>query len=495
MVVFGAPGLQGRKSTVAIAMLKEDLTDKSLPFGVDLLLPQVGEGARKTNKDYTGGTLPELIDIIIEEKASLFICAVGVPPKWAVDKLHAAGIPIMNMIGAVKHASKALDAGVDIICAQGGEGGGHTGDVPTSILLPKVVDAVRGRTSPLTGDPVMVVGAGGIFDGRGLAAALAMGCSGVWVGTRFIASDEAGAGPLHKQRVVTSDYTDTISGERAGGFKTPYAVEFEEKRQETGIKSMASIGIPPFVADVDELEGGSSIGTLQLGEVRTKKEIAEGVELSPLERRKRGVFLTGQAAGAITDILPAAKIRTWSPRLRSSSGWPERCCPPSCDWLQWVLRDHATRVSNKRGEESRGRGEHETVPWPDVKHRRRSEARRAAFEASPSLPGCAGAAPSASLPLCAFRPRWPELRGQAGAELSPAKGPGFRRPDLLSGLPPLRRLEIFRVAGRQRSEFWGGGEVVGRCFRVLCNAGLQWLLGRLWGLPEDFHFFGAGFSS
>merc|ERR1712072_373821 len=100
-----------------IAMLKDDLQDKNAPFGVDLLLPQVGGGARKTNKDYTGGNLPELIDIIIEEKAALFICAVGVPPKFAVDKLHAAGIPIMNMIGAVKHAAKAIEAGCDIIPA------------------------------------------------------------------------------------------------------------------------------------------------------------------------------------------------------------------------------------------------------------------------------------------------------------------------------------------------------------------------------------------
>merc|ERR1712232_1357105 len=160
-----------------IKMLKDDLVDKNAPFGVDLLLPQVGGGARKTNKDYTGGQLGELVDIIIAERAALFICAVGVPPKWVVDKFHEAGIPVMNMIGAVKHVEKALAVGVDIICAQGGEGGGHTGDVATSILLPKVVDAVRGKTSPLTGGPVLVVGAGGIFDGRGLAMSLAMGCS------------------------------------------------------------------------------------------------------------------------------------------------------------------------------------------------------------------------------------------------------------------------------------------------------------------------------
>ena len=73
-------------------------------FGVDLLLPQVGGNARKTNKDYTDGNLEELVNIIIEEKASLFVSAVGAPPKWVVDKFHAAGIPVMNMIGHPKHA-------------------------------------------------------------------------------------------------------------------------------------------------------------------------------------------------------------------------------------------------------------------------------------------------------------------------------------------------------------------------------------------------------
>jgi len=313
---IGGVGFTPEALRRTIKMLKDDLVDKNAPFGVDLLLPQVGGGARKTNKDYTGGTLPELIDIIIEEKAALFICAVGVPPKWAVDKLHAAKIPIMNMIGAVKHVDKALEAGVDLICAQGGEGGGHTGDIATSILLPKVVDAVRGKTSPLTGGPVLVVGAGGIFDGRGLASALAVGCSGVWVGTRFIASDEAGAGPLHKNRIINSDYSDTLrttlySGRPMRIFKTPYSVEFEEHRKDE-IVEMQSAGIPAWVKDCDPdvFVGAnpSSVGTLQLSEVLTREEKKNGVKLSALERRQRGVYLTGQCAGAVTDIVPAGQI-------------------------------------------------------------------------------------------------------------------------------------------------------------------------------------------
>lgn len=297
-----------------ISILKADLVDKSAPFGVDLLLPQVGDGARKTNKDYTGGTLPELIDIIIEEKAALFICAVGVPPKWAVDKLHGAGIPVMNMIGAVKHAGKALDVGVDIICAQGGEGGGHTGDCATSILLPKVVDACRGRISPLTGENVMVVGAGGIFDGRGLAMALAMGCDGVWVGTRFIASDEAGAGPLHKKKVCSSDYTDTMrtiiyTGRPMRIFKTPYTIDFEENRSDE-IKELSDMGIPAFIKDFKgEIGAGDvGVGIFHGAEVLTSQEKKDGVTLSMREERERGVYLTGQAAGAITDIKPAKDI-------------------------------------------------------------------------------------------------------------------------------------------------------------------------------------------
>merc|ERR1712151_539030 len=299
-----------------IKMLKDDLVDKNAPFGVDLLLPQVGGGARKTNKDYTGGTLPELVDIIIEEKAALFICAMGVPPKWAVDKLHAAKIPVMNMIGAVKHVDKALEAGVDIICAQGGEGGGHTGDIPTSILIPQVVKAVQGKTSPLTGGPILVVGAGGICDGKGLAACLAMGAAGVWVGTRFIASEEAGAGPMHKKKVVAADYGDTIrtiiyTGRPMRVFRTPYNVEFEEKRR-SEIEEMQQVGIPAWIKDMeaDALEGANpaSVGTLQLSEKRTLQERENDVKLSRHEEHDRGVFLTGQCAGAISNIQPAKQI-------------------------------------------------------------------------------------------------------------------------------------------------------------------------------------------
>ena len=95
------------------------------------------------------------MDILIQEKCALFVSAVGVPPPWAVSKLHAAGIPIMNVIGSPKHVQKCIDAGVDLICAQGGEGGGHTGDLAASVLWPVVVDLCRGKKSKLTGGKIV----------------------------------------------------------------------------------------------------------------------------------------------------------------------------------------------------------------------------------------------------------------------------------------------------------------------------------------------------
>jgi len=254
--VIGGIGYTPKILRQQIQLLKQDLKNKNAPFGVDLLLPQIGGSARKTNMDYTKGQLPELIQVIIEEKATLFVSAVGIPPKWAVDELHKAGIIVMNMVGHPKHARKALEVGVDLICAQAGEGGGHTGDIAASILIPACVDAVKGYTSPLTGKPVYVIGAGAVFDGRGLAANLAWGAQGVWVGTRFVASVEAGAPKMHKELVVSAGFEDVartviFTGRPMRVRKTPYVAEWEENRQQE-IKELTSKGIIPVYKDLEE---------------------------------------------------------------------------------------------------------------------------------------------------------------------------------------------------------------------------------------------------
>src|SRR6201996_6719963 len=111
---IGGLGYSPEQLQEIIDELKENLDDKSLPFGVDLALPQVGGSARKTNHDYTHGQLDQLVGVVIEEKARLFVSAVGGPPEPVIKRLHDAGILVMNMVGHPKHAHKALTAGVDI---------------------------------------------------------------------------------------------------------------------------------------------------------------------------------------------------------------------------------------------------------------------------------------------------------------------------------------------------------------------------------------------
>lgn len=265
-----------------VAELKTLLRSPDLPFGIDLALPQVGGGARKTNHDYTGGRLDELIDITIESGARLFVSAVGVPPPHVIKRLHSAGILIMNMVGHPKHAVKALDLGVDIICAQGGEGGGHTGAVANSVLIPAVVDVAR-RYAPaaLGGGPALVVAAGGISNGRGLASSLMQGAAGVWVGTRFVASAEAGCSDEHKRAVVECDWDGTdrtlvLSGRPLRLKVNDYIRRWHEQPER--IRELCDAGKVPIEYDLEE---------------------GNDVDLP---------HLMGQVAGNIDKVQPAAEI-------------------------------------------------------------------------------------------------------------------------------------------------------------------------------------------
>jgi len=233
------------------------------------------------------------IQSLSEPRARLFVSAVGIPPRWVVDKLHAAGIPVMNMIGAPKHVQKCLEAGVDLICAQGGEGGGHTGDVATSILIPSVVDLCKGHKAPLNGEPVYVVAAGGIYEGRGLAAALCWGAQAVWIGTRFVCATEAGAPPRHQQAIVDADYHDTVrtiiyTGRPMRVLKNEYILKWENERQNE-IKELTAKGVIPVVHDLEQ-------------------RAAKNQEVSPHQMMATRPMLMGQAAGAIKDVKPARDI-------------------------------------------------------------------------------------------------------------------------------------------------------------------------------------------
>lgn len=256
--VIGGVGYTNDMLKEMISELKSSLNDPSLPFGVDLLIPQVGGSARKTNTDYTKGSLDQLVETIIEGGAKVFVSAVGIPPKHVVDRLHEAGVLYMNMVGHPKHVHKACKAGADIICAQGGEAGGHTGDIAFSILIPACSDICKQYTSPLTGRPVALVAAGGVNDGRSLAAALMLGAEAVWIGTRFVTARESGASEFAKKAIINAGFDDAVksvvwSGRPLRALGNKYIKDWELNRQ-AEIRELTEQGKVPLEWELDRLE-------------------------------------------------------------------------------------------------------------------------------------------------------------------------------------------------------------------------------------------------
>jgi enoyl-[acyl-carrier protein] reductase II len=237
------------------------------PFGVDLLtaLPdQVDKGIKS----------------VIDGGASIFVAGLGVP-REVIDLLHKNNVLVGSMCGKVKHAVAAVASGCDFVVAQGTEAGGHTGTVATMALVPQVVDAV--------GEQVPVVAAGGLYDGRGLAAALALGADGVWIGTRFIATPEARAVNGYKDMLLaTSEDGTTISRAYTGKTCRVVANEWTRhyEKNPADLKPFPQQAIASMQAGVNHL--GYPTGT----EVDAAREF----------------YPAGQGVGAINELVPAAEL-------------------------------------------------------------------------------------------------------------------------------------------------------------------------------------------
>lgn len=169
-----------------------ELTDR--PFGVNFHMFQPGAA--------------QIVDTIIAAKVRAVSFGRG-PDKNIIRRFRDAGIVCMPTVGALRHAQKMVEIGVDAITIQGGEGGGHTGSVPTTLLLPQVLDAVK----------VPVIAAGGFFDGRGLAAALAYGAAGVAMGTRFLMTRDCPVPEVTKSRYVGAGLDDIVLTTRLDGLQ------------------------------------------------------------------------------------------------------------------------------------------------------------------------------------------------------------------------------------------------------------------------------------
>lgn len=265
---FGCLGASTMGTETMVAEIAAVRAATAKPFGVDLLTAMPGN-------------LTEQVTLLIEGGASAFVAGLGVPGE-VIDLCHRHGVLVVNMCGKVSHAVSAVEAGCDLVVAQGTEAGGHTGQVATMPLVPQVVDAV--------GDRVPVAAAGGIFDGRGLAAALALGADGVWVGTRFIATLEARGVTGYKERLLASAEDATTvsraySGKTMRVLRNRYTDHFEAHPDE----------LEPFPAQLGRAFGD---GAFHLGGDESVGGIDPEVECYP----------AGQGVGGITQILPAGEV-------------------------------------------------------------------------------------------------------------------------------------------------------------------------------------------
>ncbi len=259
--VIGAATLDAEGLRREIRRTRE-LTDR--PFAVDLLAP-----------------IPDMIrpqmQVIFEEDVRVFVAGLAVPAEF-IDEMHARGMKVVVMCGKVRHAQKAEQAGADIAVAQGTEAGGHTGEIGTLALVPQVVDAMR----------IPVLAAGGIADGRGLVAALALGAQGVVIGTRFIASPEAQAAAGYRQAIVRAHDDDTVrtrsyTGKPARAIRNKRIEEWEKKADQ----------IQPF-----PMQAGLSV----------REGVMDYMGVTGNFDPDRTFLPAGQGAGLVHDVKPAGEI-------------------------------------------------------------------------------------------------------------------------------------------------------------------------------------------
>ncbi len=239
--VLGAAIHTDERLEVDLRWIEDQLGD--IPYGVDLMMPSNYVGAEKGGMDHKtladhipdghrsfvrkiledAGVppLPEqmsnskkerglrysqkqaqgIVQIALDHKASFLVSALGTPPDWVVQAAHERGRYVGALAGKKKHAERHKGAGVDVVIAQSYEAGGHTGEIGGMVLIPEIVDAVS---------PLPVLGAGGISNGRHMAAALALGAQGVWCGSVWLTTAESELDRMAKEKLLGADTEDTV---------------------------------------------------------------------------------------------------------------------------------------------------------------------------------------------------------------------------------------------------------------------------------------------
>lgn len=255
--LISAMNADGAHLRAEIKRLRE-LTDK--PFGVNIML--------------MSPYADEVAQIVVEERVPVVTTGAGNPSKY-MDAWIAAGITVVPVVPSTAVAKLVARKGAAAVIAEGGEAGGHVGEITTMVLIPQICDAVE----------IPVIAAGGIGDGRGVAAAFMLGACGVQLGTRFLVAEECGVHRVYKDKILKAKDIDTMTtGKRLGhpvrSLKTPFAREFAKLEYDSNISN----------AELEAFGSGSLRAAAVLGD------------------EKRGSFMSGQIAALVHKEQPAAEM-------------------------------------------------------------------------------------------------------------------------------------------------------------------------------------------
>ncbi|CAB4731361.1 unannotated protein [freshwater metagenome] len=291
----------------------------SATMDFDQLKSSIAEVKSRTTKPFgvnlraDSADVKDRIRLMIDEGIKVASFAQAPKPDL-ISLLKDAGVVVIPSIGAKRHAEKVLEWGVDAVLVQGGEGGGHTGAVPTSVLLPQVVDAVAGR--------VPVIAAGGFFDGRGLIAALAYGASGIAMGTRFLLTSDSSVPQAVKDYYISKGVLDTVVSVQVDG--VPHRVLRTELVDQLESSRGKFLALPR--AGINALKFRKMTGAKLSDMMREGMEMKKSMDLSYSQmvmaantpmllktslvdgKTESGVMASGQVVGIIDDLPSCAEL-------------------------------------------------------------------------------------------------------------------------------------------------------------------------------------------
>lgn len=320
--VLGAVAHSPEQLDIDLRWIEEQVGDK--PYGVDLLVPErfVGADEGGLDRDSLAGLVPgehrrfvddlldrygvppvpdgveagrglggmrvdprsmaPLLDACFEHAPRLLASALGPPPAHFLDRAHRAGIPVAALAGTVHHAERHAAAGADLIVAQGTEAGGHTGHIATMVLVPDVVDAVG---------PVPVLAAGGIANGRQLAAGMALGADGAWCGSVWLTTTEAEVPPFIQEKFLAAGAGDTVrsrslTGKPARMLRTAWTDAWDDPDGPGPLPMpMQPLLVGPAMARIGRVAGTPGTGANDLA-----------------------TYFVGQVVGSMTRVRPTRRV-------------------------------------------------------------------------------------------------------------------------------------------------------------------------------------------